>query len=122
MIVKHRAPICRLAWTAWYIRLMLFVRQERIGYTGRSPRFALAHKFSAEMATTKVLAIDVQVGRTGVFNAGGTVSTGNGGGVVVANATLHNREFIGMLPNKAIKDGFIDIRIGDTVEVLRAVM
>ena len=97
-----------------------FVRQERIGYTGRSPRFALAHKFSAEMATTKVLAIDVQVGRTGVLTPVARLAPVTVGGVVVANATLHNREFIGMLPNKAIKDGFIDIRIGDTVEVLRA--
>lgn len=97
-----------------------FVRQERIGYTGRSPRFALAHKFSAEKATTKVLAIDVQVGRTGVLTPVARLAPITVGGVVVANATLHNREFIGMLPNKVIKDGFIDIRIGDTVEVLRA--
>ena len=72
------------------------------------------------MATTKVLAIDVQVGRTGVLTPVARLAPVTVGGVVVANATLHNREFIGMLPNKAIKDGFIDIRIGDTVEVLRA--
>ena len=95
-----------------------FIRQERIGYTGRSPRFSLAHKFLAEKATTKVLAIDVQVGRTGVLTPVARLAPVTVGGVVVANATLHNREFIGMLP--AIKGGFIDIRIGDTVEVLRA--
>ena len=95
-------------------------KQEDIGYTGRSPRFALAHKFLAERATTKVLAIDVQIGRTGTLTPVARLAPVTVGGVVVSNATLHNREFIGALPNKDDCDTPIDIRVGDVAEVFRA--
>ncbi len=95
--------------------------QDRLGFVSRSPRWAVAHKFQAEKANTKILDIEVQVGRTGALTPVAKLEPINIGGVVVRNATLHNEDFISGINSDGnqIRNGS-DIRIGDTVEVIRS--
>ena len=95
--------------------------QARLGFRATTPRWAIAHKFQAEMAWTKLLDIDIQVGRTGALSPVARLYPVTVGGVVVSNATLHNEDYIRGVDSKGrdIRDGK-DIRIGDWVQVYRA--
>ena len=95
--------------------------QKRLGFVSRSPRWALAHKFAAQEATTVVEDIVINVGRTGSLNPLAKLRPVTVGGVVVSNATLHNEGYVkGVGGDGApIRDGR-DIRVGDTVTVVRA--
>ncbi len=84
--------------------------QGRLGFTAKSPRWAIAYKFAAEEQTTKLLAIEVNVGRTGAVTPFAVLEPVFVGGATVTNATLHNEDEIGRK----------DLRVGDTVVVRRA--
>ena len=87
-----------------------FNLQKRLGNVANAPRWAIAHKFSSNKATSKIISIDIQIGRTGALTPVAKIKPVKIGGVQVSNATLHNEDEI----NRK------DIRIGDTATLERA--
>jgi len=95
--------------------------QGRLGFVSRTPRWAIAHKFAAEKATTVVKDIMITVGRTGALTPTAVLEPVNVGGVMVGMATLHNEDYIkGIGGDGSPLRGGVDIRIGDTVRIQRA--
>ncbi|MBF9059405.1 NAD-dependent DNA ligase LigA, partial [Rhodobacterales bacterium HKCCSP123] len=100
--------------------------QARLGLRSTTPRWAIAHKFPAELAWTRLEAIDIQVGRTGALSPVARLTPVTVGGVVVSNATLHNEDYIAGrdangAPIRPDENGIgKDIRVGDWVQVYRA--
>ena len=115
-LVKYHAEIEKKRFSINYdidgivYKVNDFSLQKRLGFMATAPRWAIAHKFSANYSVTKILDIDIQVGRTGALTPVAKVKPVNIGGVIVSNATLHNEDEI----NRK------DIRIGDTVKIERA--
>ncbi|MDD8024352.1 MAG: NAD-dependent DNA ligase LigA [Paracoccaceae bacterium] len=95
--------------------------QRRLGFRSTTPRWAIAHKFPAELAWTRLEKIEIQVGRTGALSPVARLAPVTVGGVVVSNATLHNEDYIAGRDSKGAEiRGGKDIREGDWVQVYRA--
>ena len=92
------------------IKLNSFAQRERAGFTSKAPRWAIAYKYEAEQAETKLKAITIQVGRTGALTPVAELEPVHLAGTVVKRASLHNEDQIARL----------DIRIGDTVTIQKA--
>ena len=98
-----------------------FKLQKRLGARSNSPRWAIAHKFKPLESFTKILSIEIQVGRTGTLSPVAKLEPVEIGGVIVSSATLHNEDFIKGFDNNGNKiRGGVDIRVGDLVSVYRA--
>lgn len=91
-------------------KLDRFDQQRAMGFVTRAPRWALAHKFPAQEAATRVISLDINIGRTGAATPGVLMEPVQVGGVVVSRATLHNADQVARL----------DVRLGDTIIVRRA--
>ncbi|GFE50137.1 DNA ligase [Roseobacter cerasinus] len=126
-LIKHYAKIEAQRATLGYdidgvvYKVNDLALQGRLGFRSTTPRWAIAHKFPAELAWTRLAAIDIQVGRTGALSPVARLDPVTVGGVVVSNATLHNEDYIAGRDNTGttIREGK-DIRIGDWVQVYRA--
>lgn len=92
------------------IKVNSFADQQELGFTSKAPRWAIAYKYQPEQAETKILAVDIQVGRTGALTPVARLEPVFVSGSTVGNATLHNYEEIGRK----------DIRVGDTVIIEKA--
>jgi len=126
LLVHHSEIAARRALLGYDIDGMVYKiddlsYQARLGLRSTTPRWAIAHKFPAETAWTRLEAIDIQVGRTGALSPVARLTPVTVGGVVVSNATLHNEDYIaGRDANGDAIRGGHDIREGDWVEVYRA--
>ena len=94
--------------------------QDRLGFRSTTPRWAIAHKFPAQTAWTRLEGIDIAVGRTGALSPVARLTPVTVGGVVVSNATLHNEDYIAGRDSSGSPIREADLRIGDRVEVYRA--
>jgi DNA ligase (NAD+) len=95
--------------------------QARLGLRSTTPRWAIAHKFPAETAWTRLRDIEIQVGRTGALSPVARLDPVTVGGVVVSNATLHNEDYVaGRAADGGDIRGGADLRVGDRVEIYRA--
>jgi len=126
MLAHYRAIEARRATLGYDIDGVVYkvndlALQGRLGFRSTTPRWAIAHKFPAELAWTRLEGIDIQVGRTGALSPVARLLPVTVGGVVVSNATLHNEDYIAGRDARGqpIRAGK-DIRIGDWVQVYRA--
>jgi len=108
--LEHRRHGLAYEIDGMVIKVNSLALQERLGAKSRSPRWALAYKFAATQATTRVLTIEVNVGRTGAVTPMAVMEPVEVGGVTVSRATLHNEDEVARK----------DVRVGDTVLVQRA--
>ncbi|XCD68877.1 NAD-dependent DNA ligase LigA [Candidatus Liberibacter asiaticus] len=98
-----------------------FSLQKQLGERARSPRWMISHKFAEKQASTRLLDIDIQIGRTGILTPVARLEPVNIGGALITNATLHNEDYIkGLDASGKVMRGGRDIRVGDRVLVKRA--